>query len=276
MSHALSTYKTKPHQLQDDLESFFHLMMYHTLRYTPCEHVTGEALESAFRDLYTAVRTHGINKRGLFDGTRGRAVFDGDFCYSSNLPLEKWILTAMDYFAEWLPCKAANVNPRRATVQGWQPAELWEISEDIRLHNHKALADLWADCLTDAAWKDVKDSGSKDRLPKMYGRKTTNNKAPDAGRTALVPLQTLGKRKVDSIQERPAESHPEERPTKVTRSISSVPGSVASASSLDNSAQNRPSYPRTRSQVHASNSAPRSVPAPPSRTSRKRTTSRER
>jgi hypothetical protein len=268
MSHALSTYKTKPHQLQDDLESFFHLMMYHTLRYTACEYVTGEVLESAFRYLYAAVKTHGIYKRGLFDGTRGRAVFDGDFCYPSNPPLEKWILTAMDYFAEWLPCKAANVNPRRATVQGWQPAELWEISENIRLHNHNALADLWADCLTDAAWKGVQDSGSKDRLPKMYGRKTTNNKlVPEPSRTALVSLQTLRKRKVDSIQEHPAASHPEERPTKV-RSRSSVPGSVASATSLDNSAQNRP-YPRTRSRAHASNSASRSVPAPPSRTSRK-------
>jgi hypothetical protein len=269
MSHALSTYTTKPHQLQDDLESFFHLMMYHTLRYTACEYVTGEVLESAFRYLYTAVKTHGIYKRGLFDGTRGRFIFGGRrFRYHSNPPLEKWILTAMEYFEEWMTCDAANVEAPDPPVQGWRPLELWEISKDIHLHDHRALAALWAECLTDAAWEGVKDSRAKDRLPKMHGRKTTINKQ------APVPPQTLGKRKADSIQEPLVESHPEERPTKLTRSLSSVPRAVPAP--LDNSAQNTVPYPRTRSRANATTkSASRSVTAPPSRTSRKRTKSTE-
>ncbi|KAG6812841.1 hypothetical protein H0H92_015939 [Tricholoma furcatifolium] len=114
MSCLILLNKQPYHLIQDDMESFFHLVLYHALRYLPHNqaHRTATIMDQLFNQQQVAEEhvTGGENKRSMFAST----AYVKELTFVSK-PLNIWLDTCLDIFHEWLE----RVDPPRATNRVW-------------------------------------------------------------------------------------------------------------------------------------------------------------
>ncbi|KAF8072158.1 hypothetical protein FPV67DRAFT_1412154, partial [Lyophyllum atratum] len=158
MSCLLLMTRHKPHTIQDDIESFVHLILYHSIRYLrhTKSHTVGALLSRIFDDVYQqddGSQVGGINKKYLFRDKEEFPPFEG-FQLANNVPLNTWIYDALHAVDEWI----RKVSPKGVITDP-------EALSGLRLYSHQHMADQFANCLQQQGWP----SGDKavDYLPAL-------------------------------------------------------------------------------------------------------------
>jgi len=140
-------YPTKLHVVQDDIESFVILILYHALRYM--RHNAFDLKDIMFRvfddgtvgpDGYSR---GGQGKEALF--LRRQHIGKG-LKFTDNEPITRWVDLAIGFVAQW----QYHVNPP-PTLPFLPPPQ--PIPDDqVLLRNHQHLIDLWDDVLAMPGW----------------------------------------------------------------------------------------------------------------------------
>ena len=146
LSTMLCRVPRKKHQLQDDLESFIHVVMYTALRYMRNTY-SQEVLASQMEALYDDVRP---DKFYMF--SLGLAGFvSSPFVLTDAPPLVKWIEQACMFARQWLvsPYSQATIDPKTQKTMLVMPGP---VPTDISLHNHDAMMQLWKSALESEDW----------------------------------------------------------------------------------------------------------------------------
>ncbi|KAG5650429.1 hypothetical protein H0H81_012290 [Sphagnurus paluster] len=158
MSSLLLMNKGKVHTIQDDMESFFYVMLYHCIRYLP--HKMTSRVELILRHIFDYILTdtvglnHGGHLKQLLILNLGRTPpFDG-FEITNNQPLNGWISSAFDIFGEWL---SAVLPKRRPDLE---PDSL----RGLKLFDHNYMAELFKVALARADSEWPKDDKAVDYL----------------------------------------------------------------------------------------------------------------
>ncbi|KAK0222210.1 hypothetical protein IW262DRAFT_1553092 [Armillaria fumosa] len=166
---------SKINELQDDLESFIHVVMYHSLRYV--RHNKVDRLPGILYEIYDSVQRHdgetqgGFGKRWLF-ASGGVEVLGPDFAFSKCIALNGWFVRAMDLAWRWISYSDGKGTPLPEEMQ-----------------THQGLFDVWDEILRGAGWPDV-DYAPYDQSGRMTALSPPKNevlKALSCGRK-LPPL----------------------------------------------------------------------------------------
>ena len=173
LSAQLGKYPTKRHQLQDDLESFVHVVMYTTLRYMKNDYDLKELSENMER-IYEKDAEH---KLLLFSkGLTSYMTMTGELVLPYAASIVLWVEGACGYVKEWLDCPYSVVkkNQKTQTLSLVNPGP---VPDSIRLHSHDALLRLWNSQLAPDLWKKVLPVSPCDNLSSnpaelMYEPKT--------------------------------------------------------------------------------------------------------
>ncbi|KAG5650430.1 hypothetical protein H0H81_012291 [Sphagnurus paluster] len=165
MSSHLLLNKRKVHTIQDDMESFFYVMLYHCIRYLShnmtdqAEEILNHIFDYSFH--LTGSTLGGSHKEYLISQLGSRPPFEG-FELSNNEPLNIWIEKAFEIFNEWLK----NVDPPELKRLG--RSEPQNLSE-LRLFDHQYMSQLFTTALSKVEeWP--KDDKAVDHLPKKPHR----------------------------------------------------------------------------------------------------------
>ncbi|GLB40661.1 putative other 1 protein kinase [Lyophyllum shimeji] len=153
--------RSNAHTIQDDMESFVHIVLYHSVRYLPHNktNVLEAILEQIFDDVLVdrkGVRRGGGNKYALFRLRGEHCMFSG-FQLVDHPPLNAWIEGAIESVGEWLEAVA----PKRP-----KPTE--EDLKTLQLITHQPLVDLFDRCLAQAGWP--MDDKAVDRMRRRVFR----------------------------------------------------------------------------------------------------------
>ncbi|KAJ7584143.1 hypothetical protein C8J56DRAFT_1166983 [Mycena floridula] len=166
ISTQLVRHRTKPHQLQDDLESFFHVVCYVALRYLETK------LEvKNLREFFDRVYDDENPDKFTFIVSPWTA-FGTKVDIKSSPALTGWIQQAGVLAAEWLLCSNAAVDGTGALATLVDPGP---VPSTIKFHSHDALKDVWKRALENVS-NDALDLRAVDRLA-IVGKRTR-----DAGR----------------------------------------------------------------------------------------------
>ncbi|KAF8072154.1 hypothetical protein FPV67DRAFT_1779222 [Lyophyllum atratum] len=165
MSCLLLMNRHKPHTIQDDIESFVHLILYHSIRYlrhTKSREV-GTILSRIFDDVYhkpDGSQVGGMNKKYLFKDKGEFLPFEG-FRLRNNVPLNTWIYDALHAVDEWI----TKVGQKGVITN-------LEALKGLRLYDHHYMANQFANCLQQQGWP----SGDKavDYLPAVAHGSTSS------------------------------------------------------------------------------------------------------
>jgi hypothetical protein len=218
-------YPGKQHVVQDDIESFVWVVLYHVLRYTS-HSVAVDTLQDIMIRIFDDYSFNG----GVYDGgltkkllcTEGRdTVLGKNFKVADNEPLTSFIMSTLAALREWHnfidplddevaprkspsnkksslkesalflfdqpngPLKKTPSDPPRTT-----PAPL--SLENIRLRNHDSIAQTWIDAL-EMEWPT--GDKAKDNLPTDTSRGTTSKRPhdDDGATVAGAPKQKKSK-----------------------------------------------------------------------------------
>lgn len=174
----ISTYNLlkpgKVHDVQDDMESFFHVVLYHGLRYLshnmdPTElNLVMSRVFDEFNVAGDGTYKGGEAKHAMF---RSRRYVSEHFSIKDNEPMTLWINDALESVAQW----HLFVDP---------PARRRYISapsihvDELRLRNHDQLAECWEECLSMEGWPT--NDLAIDRLPSRPKASTSKRHLPDA------------------------------------------------------------------------------------------------
>ncbi|KAF8067990.1 hypothetical protein FPV67DRAFT_1780966 [Lyophyllum atratum] len=169
MSCLLLTGHHTIHTIQDDMESFVHIVLYHGLRYYPHNKPlsTLRLIRTIFNDQTAdddGSRVGGDNKKAMF---RARTHIDVDFQFNS-LPLRAWMGWALAAATQWInhvdPLVVDDEESLRALMEGppsqQQPQTQLRIASSslhIYLWNHTSMATAFRNCLILETWPE-KDS----------------------------------------------------------------------------------------------------------------------
>ncbi|KAK0201474.1 hypothetical protein DFS33DRAFT_989233 [Desarmillaria ectypa] len=132
---------SQTNELQDDLESFIHVVMYHSLRYV--RHNKVDRLPGMLYEIYDSVQTHdgeaqgGFGKRRLF-ASSGVEVLGPDFAFSKCRALNGWFARAMDLVWRWISYADGEGTPFPEEMQ-----------------THQGLLGVWEEILQGMDWPDV-------------------------------------------------------------------------------------------------------------------------
>jgi len=166
MSGILLRTPTKSHDLQDDLESFFHVVLYFTLRYLPHDMVEG--LPKLMGDLFEG---HSYTSNGQVIGGEFKMVLftapgtvlykaGGRFQFTENPALSQWLFKSLRGFKQWYDAK--NVDNWFDDSHGSQMKD-----EDFTLFSHANWLGIWDEALTDTAiWSTTKPVDQLPRAPR--------------------------------------------------------------------------------------------------------------
>ena len=160
----------KKHQLQDDLESFVHVVMYTTLRYMRSNYSQAK-LQQNIAKIYD----EGANEKfAVF--SKGLAKYMlSPLVLPDALPLVNWIETACLLGKEWLSSKYSEVisDPRTEIIT---PLESGPVPESIGFHDHTALLELWKSTLDSEDWNKVTPQPAHDNLAKNAVQRESKGK----------------------------------------------------------------------------------------------------
>ncbi|KAF5381634.1 hypothetical protein D9615_005544 [Tricholomella constricta] len=141
------------HTIQDDMESFVHIMLYHGLRYLPHSRpITAISLiKRIFNDETVnddGTRSGGVNKRAMF---KDEAYLGDDFCFRS-VPLQRWLVKARKAVLQWLRC----VNPRKDDGDSSDEGDLAPRTAPLRsrckLYTHEGMDNIFRNALSLNTW----------------------------------------------------------------------------------------------------------------------------
>jgi len=146
------------HTIQDDMESFVHVVLYHALRYLPHNRPldTTYIMDNIFND-------QKVRRDGTYVGGHGKkAMFfegeyiDADFRFSPG-PLDSWMRWAIGVVRQWIECVApTRVNDDEAWSSGLAhlkhtspptPATAVRSTAGCVLHDHNAMEEVFSAAL---------------------------------------------------------------------------------------------------------------------------------
>ena len=197
MSARLLALPHKVHEVQDDMESFIHVQMYHFLRYSQhtlsdSEAPSGSNLKELMEDMYhsyTYTRKGfakgGATKKNLFNGPDG--VLGEGFTFTAS-PLTTWFESCAEAASEWLLTMERRWGSRK------KPA-----ADQLALRNHDALIEIWREALTHSDWPEgdkaidqVPTLGQKCGSKREAGTDTeTNRRKRSKGNTGAAIARTV-------------------------------------------------------------------------------------
>ena len=154
MSTRLCQFGRKKHQLQDDLESFVHVVMYTALRY-----MRNNYWRDILQESMQIYNEGGSSKFAMF--------FDGlvlQLDLPDAPPLVRWIEKACDLGKEWLLSQYSKVRPNNRETDPTILLESDPVPETIGFHDHKALLELWKLTLDSEDWNKVTPHQAHDNL----------------------------------------------------------------------------------------------------------------
>ncbi|KAF8062452.1 hypothetical protein FPV67DRAFT_1508553, partial [Lyophyllum atratum] len=176
MSCLLLMRKHTIHTVQDDMESFVHIMLYYGLRYF--RHSEPSSVRIFIRDIfeYRESKTDGTpvggtNKRNMFDA---ESFLRCDLRFDSP-PLNEWMPLAFAAVKQWLnfvdPPSQNNREGRLKALLGHapqpKPALRASPPTEIYLRNHAAMATIFSHCLGLDDWPD--NDAPVDAIPMPVG-----------------------------------------------------------------------------------------------------------
>lgn len=199
MSVLLLENPDKLQDLQDDIESFVYVVLFHVLRYV--NHTQVHKIHSIMEEIFDDCK---LDDHGNFTGGRGKRslLFDSgelgpDFAVVDNTPLQQWLLFAFEAAADWLSYatlrtrKYLRARGLRRTIM----RQLYEGSSDsgvdqpqpdtadpsdatvhLIFHDHRRLGAIWQSILDKGNWPQ--DDGPVDNLSKSSLLKRTRNDDP--------------------------------------------------------------------------------------------------
>jgi len=168
MSVLLLDRPDKLQDLQDDLESFFYVVLYHALRYMRHNKVNkvNAIIEKVFDDYVEdddGQITGGDGKRALLNRKRL------DFTLLESQPLNDWLQYALDAVDEWITHEAKNGT---LSANG---------NKDLKFHSHRSLDAKWRAVLFDQHWLEVKDGPVDHLAPRTCAKRARDGDPPDLG-----------------------------------------------------------------------------------------------
>ncbi|KAF9465123.1 hypothetical protein BDZ94DRAFT_1189655 [Collybia nuda] len=154
----------KFHNVQDDMESFFHLVLYHGIKYL---HHT--PLPNARATMVTIFDECSVDPNGTYRGGEAKlAMFTNrrhistEFEFIDNTPLTFWLNFAMDAIKEWINYKMPPVVNSHPSLQDSHlsrrrprtiPAAPQPLDPSLlTLKDHNELAEMWEDTLSHPKW----------------------------------------------------------------------------------------------------------------------------
>ncbi|KAG5641828.1 hypothetical protein DXG03_004131 [Asterophora parasitica] len=158
------------HTIQDDMESFVHVLLYHGLRYFPHNKPddTLQIIKDVFQ--YSAVNVKGVvsggdTKRSMFIS---RVHIGADFTFTTN-PLQRWFAHVFVAFKQWL--EFADPLPDMLGLFDGTPPPAPEIDTSnppshIRLKDHEFMAALFKTVLDSTEWP-ASDDAPSDCVPEL-------------------------------------------------------------------------------------------------------------
>ncbi|KAF8062445.1 hypothetical protein FPV67DRAFT_1783297 [Lyophyllum atratum] len=167
MSCLLLLKKRTIHTIQDDMESFVYIVLYHGLRYF--RHSRPHSTKGLLQDIFEYQKTEGDgtimggrSKRSMF--LEGKTYLGHDFEFESK-PLDRWNEAAFAAVQEWLEhvaprakgskslltSMAGNALPPQTTLATSASAA------HLHLRNHAAMANLFSHCLSSKDWPEPED-----------------------------------------------------------------------------------------------------------------------
>jgi hypothetical protein len=157
----------KPHVVQDDIESFIHVILYHSLRYL--DHTASRNLryvmEKIFDDYFIdADGTYrgGLGKQNLFQ--KKSSVLGKNFHFTNNLALTHCINFSIRAVKEWHDYDDPAEDGEDPAFGDPLPAKDYH---SLHLRDHRQLTDVWGTALDGSAWPS--DDKAIDRLPSAHG-----------------------------------------------------------------------------------------------------------
>jgi hypothetical protein len=163
MSIKISGHRKKLHQLQDDLESFVHVLVYTSLRY--CQSNINEApLRRIFTKAFGPYDCSADKYHLYMDPDEW---FKIELRFSGLMPLTDWIVKAMRHVQEWtrspyakmkLPDGPTGADELDESARPYR--SIYQASDDTttpEFRNHAALKNLWEECLQKERWKGLDD-----------------------------------------------------------------------------------------------------------------------
>ncbi|CAA7269054.1 unnamed protein product [Cyclocybe aegerita] len=165
MSGLLLVNPYKLHTLQDDLESFFHVILYYSLQYFPHDKQSGEVQDIIVKifkqceyETFTGLYTGGTGKQNmiLFEN-----AFDG-LTLTNNGPLSEWIRSALNALGDFYSYLSSLQRQHRAASSPARKPPTFFPPDTDKLANHNYFLQLCTTALAapDAQWSD-------DRRPTM-------------------------------------------------------------------------------------------------------------
>ena len=212
LSTKLCEYERKKHQLQDDLESFVHTVMYTTLRYMRSDYSQAR-LQDTMAKIYDK---GGDIKISMFISGLS------DYMYSPLVlpdapPLVNWIETACELGREWLFSKYSKVIINR-TTRVTTLLESGPVPETIGFHDHTALIELWKSTLDSEEWNKVTPQPAHDNLVKTAIQRESKGKTeslqlPPSEIAVTVQSDTISSDKppITTSRKRGSQQNPERK-----------------------------------------------------------------
>jgi len=172
MSARLLLNPHKPHELQDDLESFFFVVLFNALRYTKHNLVSaGTSKPFFFLDSFEAFFAGRVEDDGTAVGGMAKAdlfLTEGQTLKNIKMiplkfaskPLQKWYRAQLLPFGQWYRHHRQQEDPDLS-----EDDEDLVKEEDILLLNHGNIARDWKQVLDQAEGSNIETDAVEDQLP---------------------------------------------------------------------------------------------------------------
>ncbi|KAG6871444.1 hypothetical protein C0992_010931, partial [Termitomyces sp. T32_za158] len=166
------------HTIQDDMESFVHVMLYYGLRYL--KHNYARNVPVLLKKIFDDQETD--NDGLVVGGTLKRSLINDfgiplgpDFEFSSA-PLQKWFKWAVQAANQWIEhCSPTPLSKNRA-IQGAQGVE-----PQLQFSDHSSMAQAFVECLNSQVWS-TDEPCPIDAAPEFDGGTTGTSKCPFASK----------------------------------------------------------------------------------------------
>ncbi|KAG5636406.1 hypothetical protein DXG03_004796, partial [Asterophora parasitica] len=195
----------KAHTIQDDMESFVHVLLYYGLRYFPHNkpHDTLQIIRDIFH--YSVVNAKGVvsggeTKRSMF---LVRSHIGVDFEFAA-VPFAIWMESAFEVMAEWInfvgPFKPSRAARNQIQATQGDPSSS-SVLPHLHIKDHNVMADFFKEQLSSSEWP-ILDDPPHDCLPELREQMaiTLSRRIHDA------PSATSGKRSSSAMVSEPGNS----------------------------------------------------------------------
>ncbi|KAF8062456.1 hypothetical protein FPV67DRAFT_1630722 [Lyophyllum atratum] len=177
------------HTIQDDMESFVYIVLYHGLRYFRhnSPYSTGDLMHGIFESRMTdenGTIIGGRSKQDMFDGKR---FLGNDFQFGSR-PLDLWKKAAFQAVKEWIEfvdpvADDEQDQPEVLAMLGHAPPPLFTAPVRQPLQDHTSMARMFSQCLARKDWPDPKD-------PPVDALATTGRKGDSSRQSSKRPFES--------------------------------------------------------------------------------------